>query len=84
MGVGYNAAMKPSRDAILAEAMQLDADDRAVLVNRLLDSIHDQVSADVQTAWVEESERRLAQYRADPSVARPLDRVMPQLRNRHS
>ncbi|MHB1158533.1 MAG: addiction module protein [Phycisphaerales bacterium] len=76
--------MKPSRDAILAEALQLDADDRAVLVNRLLDSIHDRVSADVRAAWVEESERRLEQYRENPSAARPLDTVMQQLRKRHS
>lgn len=69
--------MKHSRDAILAEALQLDADDRAVLVNRLLDSIHDQVSEDVQTAWVEESERRLARYRDDPSIAQPLGAVLP-------
>jgi len=68
--------MKPTRDVILAEAIQLDADDRAVLVNRLLDSIHDRVSDDVQTAWVEEAERRLARYRDDPSVARPLDAAM--------
>ena len=53
--------MKPKRDVLLAEALQLSDADRASLAEDLLESLDAKAEADRDAAWAEEIERRLSQ-----------------------
>jgi len=57
--------MAPETAALLRDALALDADQRAVVANTLLQSLHDAGDADeVDAAWCVEATRRLAEVRA--------------------
>lgn len=67
--------MLPSLAKIEAEALQLSAEDRVRLADHLIASVS--TDADVEEAWIEEVERRLAEVEAgaplvslDDAVAR--------------
>lgn len=67
--------MPPSLAKIEAEALQLSAEDRVRLADHLLASVSD--APDIEDAWAEEVERRLAEVEAgaplvslDEAVAR--------------
>ena len=50
---------------LIREALALDADQRAVVANALLDSLHDaDDTGEVDEAWRAEAARRLAEVRA--------------------
>jgi len=51
-------------DKILKEALSLPADERASLVERLLQSLNLPTEAEVTRLWAEEAERRVAQLEA--------------------
>lgn len=57
--------MAPDTATLLREALALDADQRAVLANVLLESLHDQeTTSEVDAAWKAEATRRLAEVRS--------------------
>ncbi|GAB95289.1 hypothetical protein BJY21_003294 [Kineosphaera limosa] len=56
-------AMDPA--TLIRDGLALDADQRAVVANLLLDSLHDASDTDeVDAAWRAEATRRLAEVRA--------------------
>lgn len=61
----YTDRMAPDTATLLREALALDADQRAVLANVLLESLHDQeTTSEVDAAWKAEATRRLAEVRS--------------------
>lgn len=57
--------MTPSPATVIRDALALDADQRAVVANALLESFHDSGdSGEVGEAWGAEANRRLAEVRA--------------------
>lgn len=60
--------MAPNAAALLRDALALDADDRALVANALIESLHDTDDAgSVDAVWRVEATRRLAEAR-DSSV----------------
>ena len=51
-------------DKLLEEALLLPADERASLVEKLLQSLHPPTEAEVDRLWIEEAERRVSQIEA--------------------
>ena len=60
---------------ILKGAMSLDVRDRAVLAEKLLDSLDELSEAEADRLWAEESQRRLDQYRAGQAKVVSSDAV---------
>lgn len=57
--------MAPNPAIVIRDALALDADQRAVVANALLESFHDSGdTSDVDAAWRAEATRRLADVRA--------------------
>ncbi|RGE24190.1 addiction module protein [Leucobacter sp. wl10] len=57
--------MAPDTATLIRDALALDADQRAVVANALLDSLHDaDDTSDVDEAWRAEATRRLSDVRA--------------------
>ena len=58
--------MAPDTATLIRDALALDADQRAVVANALLESLHDAGDVNgVHAAWRAEATRRLADVRAD-------------------
>ena len=51
--------MNPTVDELVAQAERLSADDRELLLARLRQTLAAPMAADIETAWIEEVERRL-------------------------
>ena len=57
--------MAPNPATVIRDALALDADQRAVVANALLASLHDSGdTGEVDAAWRAEATRRLAEVRA--------------------
>ena len=57
--------MTPNPATVIRDALALDADQRAVVANALLESLHDLGDkGEVDAAWRAEATRRLAEVRA--------------------
>lgn len=57
--------MTPNPATVIRDALALDADQRAVVANALLESLHDSGdTGEVDAAWRAEVTRRLAEVRA--------------------
>jgi len=57
--------MAPDTATLIRDGLALDVDQRALLVNALLESLHDAVgSSGVQAAWRAEASQRLAEVRS--------------------
>jgi putative addiction module component (TIGR02574 family) len=54
---------KPT-EAVLADALQLDAESRAQIAAELLASLDGPADPDAETAWIAEIERRVADLKA--------------------
>lgn len=61
-------------------ALALPEDDRARLAEKLIASLDGDVDQNVETAWVEEIERRLAKIEAGQSTAIAMDESVTRLR----
>ena len=75
--------MATNRDEVLNAALALNADDRAIVANRLLDSLTE--SGDVarlDPEWAREIERRIAAFDRGESQAIGIDDVKRILRER--
>jgi putative addiction module component (TIGR02574 family) len=64
---------------LFRQASELDEHDRATLAGLLLESLEREVDANVESAWREEIERRLAELDADRVKLVPWDEVKAKL-----
>ena len=67
--------MNAEVESVLHVALALPAESRAVVADRLLESLEQPDRAAVADAWAEEAEHRLAEYRAGDLAAIPADEV---------
>ncbi|WP_437852641.1 addiction module protein [Sorangium sp. So ce363] len=72
----------PSRNAVLAEALQLPAEEPADVANRLLASLDGPADEDVEAAWLAEVERRLQDVDRGTAKVEPWDAVRERLARR--
>ena len=71
-------------DEVCADAMQLSVEERGSLVDSLHDSFLTDEEREIQEAWIEEAERRLADYDAGRAEGIPYEEVMRKLRAKFS
>jgi putative addiction module component (TIGR02574 family) len=67
---------------LFRQASELDEHDRATLAGLLLESLEHEVDDDVESAWQEEIERRLAELDADRVKLVSWDEVKEKLMRR--
>jgi putative addiction module component (TIGR02574 family) len=67
---------------LFRQASELDEHDRATLAGLLLESLEHEVDDEVESAWQEEIERRLAELDADRVKLVPWDEVKAKLMRR--
>jgi putative addiction module component (TIGR02574 family) len=67
---------------LFRQASELDEHDRATLAGLLLESLEHEVDDDVESAWKEEIERRLAELDADSVQLVSWDEVKAKLMRR--
>jgi len=72
--------MTTKLDAVEAQAMKLDSRSRARLARRLIQSLDDPSSAEIERAWAEEAERRVAELRDGIVAERPAAEVLKRVR----
>ena len=70
-------------DKILEEALLLPADERASLVEKLLQSLNLPTEAEVDRLWVEEAERRVSQIEAGEVEVIPGEQVFAKIRAKY-
>lgn len=71
--------MSPTTDAIFTAALSLPADERAVLAEKLLESLEEKDRAEIDKAWVEEAESRLRAFEQKTIQAFPGQEVLQSL-----
>jgi putative addiction module component (TIGR02574 family) len=64
--------MSSSADSILNAALSLPVDERATVAEKLLESLDGEDQADIDQAWVEESERRIRDYQQGKAKGIPV------------
>lgn len=67
--------MSANIEELAKETMQLDIEDRALLAGKLLLSLDEPTSSEVERLWLDEAERRLEAYRAGHVQGIPADDV---------
>ncbi len=70
-------------DKLLEEAILLPADERASLVEKLLQSLNLPTEAEVDRLWVEEAERRVSQIEAGEVEVIPSEQVFAKIRAKY-
>jgi putative addiction module component (TIGR02574 family) len=70
------------KEELLAAALKLSRSDRAERASRLIEGLDDADGGDVEAAWIEEAERRYADYGAGRVTARDADEVFAEARRR--
>ena len=76
--------MPMTKEQLLAEAMALDVKERESLAEELLLTVDDGTREEVDAAWAEEIQRRIAEYERGEVKAIPGDQVLRELRGRHN
>ncbi|WP_437294799.1 addiction module protein [Sorangium sp. So ce426] len=71
-----------SRNAVLAEALQLPPEERADVAKRLIASLDGPADEDVEAAWLAEVERRLQDVDRGTGNVEPWDVVRERLATR--
>lgn len=66
------------------EALRLPAHERALLADALLGSLDDEVARQIESAWAQEAEARLAAYHRGEVAALEGPAVLRELRSRFS
>jgi putative addiction module component (TIGR02574 family) len=74
--------MSTSVGDLFRRASELNEHDRATLAGLLLESLEHEVDEDVESAWQDEIERRLAELDADSVKLVPWDEVKAKLMRR--
>ena len=67
-------------DTIVTQALQLSPRDRAAIAERLISSLDDEIEPDVEIAWQEEVQSRLAEIDNGEVVCIPWEQVLHRLR----
>jgi putative addiction module component (TIGR02574 family) len=67
--------MNKPAEAVLAEALRLDADARAELAAEILASLDGPADPDAQEAWAAEIDRRIAAIESGTAQLEPWDEV---------
>lgn len=70
-------------DKLLEAALLLPADERASLVEKLLQSLNLPTEAEVDRLWVEEAERRVSQVEAGEVEVIPGEQVFARIRAKY-
>jgi len=65
----------PDATEVFKNALSLDVQDRAALVQRLLASLEELSEEEAERLWAEEAQRRLDEYRAGRAKAIPAEEV---------
>ncbi|MGK3959349.1 addiction module protein [Sorangium sp. So ce118] len=73
-----------SRNAVLAEALQLPPEERGDVAKRLIASLDGPADDDVEAAWLVEVERRLQDVDRGTAKVEPWDAVRERLARRLS
>lgn len=60
MRLGYDDGMTAEAKRVLHAALQLPIEDREEIIGMLEESLDDATSEDIETAWIEEVRRRVA------------------------
>jgi len=76
--------MSTKLDKLLREILELAPEDRAELVEHLIDSLDPEVEAGVEEAWTTEISRRAAEIDSGAVKTVPWDVVRERLRRRGS
>nr|WP_108870965.1 addiction module protein [Tessaracoccus timonensis] len=72
--------MTTTAEALLRDALALDADQRAVVANALFESLDDEAATASDAAWRREASRRLAEIRRDAVELEDADEHYARLR----
>ena len=64
-----------------AQALKLPRRDRARLAQRLISSLEHEDEADVESLWLAEAERRLAELKSGEVAAIPAEKVIKRARS---
>jgi putative addiction module component (TIGR02574 family) len=70
--------MLTEHNAVFEQALALPAGQRQALVEALLDSLPAETAAEIDAAWQDEIDRRLAAFMANPASATPAEQVFAQ------
>jgi putative addiction module component (TIGR02574 family) len=73
-----------TKDQLLAEAMALDVREREALAEELLLTVDDGTREEIDAAWAEEIDRRIAEYERGEVKAVPADDMFRRLRAKYS
>ena len=68
---------------IESEARRLPTQERARLIRRLIATLESEHEGDVEQAWLDEAERRLAAYRRGETSAHPGEEVFEAILSRY-
>jgi putative addiction module component (TIGR02574 family) len=83
VNIKREVAMGIATDKLLEEALLLPADERASLVEKLLQSLNLPTEAEVNRLWVEEAERRVSQIEAGKVELIPGEQVFAKIRAKY-
>jgi putative addiction module component (TIGR02574 family) len=72
--------MRQNREEVLIQAMALPPDDRALLADKLLNSLDSPRKEEINFLWAEEAERRLQQIISGEVEPIPGDEVFREIR----
>lgn len=72
--------MTEKAEQLLNAALELDSDERAVLIARLSDSLHEQIDPAIEQAWIAECDKRWSAYQRGEVQAKPYEEVMREIR----
>ena len=67
--------MNPNIEKLAKETMALDIEDRALLAGKLLLSLDEPSTSEVERLWLDEAERRFEDYQAGRVQGIPADEV---------
>jgi putative addiction module component (TIGR02574 family) len=67
---------------VQCDAMELSSQERAVLAEHLLATLEDGDDGDVEGLWLQEAERRYADYRAGRITGQPAEQVLKDAKRR--
>jgi putative addiction module component (TIGR02574 family) len=74
--------MRGSRSSLVDDVLSLPADQRLLLVNRLLESLNVPTQPEVEALWAKEAERRVAQVKSGQVKPLPGEQVFAAARKR--
>jgi putative addiction module component (TIGR02574 family) len=75
--------MSGSIEHLKSELLQLPTDQRAELAHVLIDSLDEDMDADVEAAWDSEVARRMEQIDRGEARGEPAETVFARLREKH-